>query len=180
MMSLTNEQKSELKQDLLDMKQELEASLNNENYEALKEDAGELSTVDNHLGDSASGLVNREETMAEGQLKKDQLDEVNAALKRMEEGTYGVCVDTGEPIPYERLQAIPYTRRTVKAEEAYREESGVMMDDRGSTSRLQKPKSGMEDGKSRTIEEIEENHNNIDRPGEGLTENDETPKGYEK
>lgn len=179
-MNLTNDELKKLKQDLLDMKQSLEVSLETEDYEALKEDTGELSTVDNHLGDSASGLVNREETMAENNLKKDQLTEVEEALERMENGSYGQCVDTGKVIPYERLKAIPYAKRTIKAEQEFEDRGRVDLDDRGPTSRLQKPVGGMEDRKNRTMEEIEENHNDLDRPGEGITENEEMPKAQEK
>ncbi|RMG98501.1 MAG: TraR/DksA family transcriptional regulator [Deltaproteobacteria bacterium] len=45
------------------------------------------------------------------------LREVEAALARMEDGTYGVCEETGEPIPLARLRAIPWARRTAEAEE---------------------------------------------------------------
>ncbi len=47
----------------------------------------------------------------------ERLREVEAALERMEAGTYGICEDTGEPIPLARLQAIPWARRTAEAEE---------------------------------------------------------------
>ncbi|ADV47161.1 TraR/DksA family transcriptional regulator [Nitratifractor salsuginis] len=41
---------------------------------------------------------------------KAQLEEVNAALKRIAEGTYGICEKTGKPIPVERLEAYPAAR----------------------------------------------------------------------
>ena len=37
-----------------------------------------------------------------------------AALERVEKGTYGICEYSGEPIPKERLQAIPYARERVE------------------------------------------------------------------
>jgi DnaK suppressor protein len=45
------------------------------------------------------------------------LTEVQQALKRIEEGTYGRCVDCGQPIPEKRLEAIPWAARCVKDEE---------------------------------------------------------------
>ena len=42
---------------------------------------------------------------------------VQQALKRIEEGTYGFCVDCGQPIPEKRLEAIPWASRCVKDEE---------------------------------------------------------------
>jgi len=38
------------------------------------------------------------------------LAEIDAALERMDAGTYGICEDTGEPIPLARLRAIPWAR----------------------------------------------------------------------
>ncbi|MBV9713340.1 MAG: TraR/DksA C4-type zinc finger protein [Ktedonobacteraceae bacterium] len=45
------------------------------------------------------------------------LTEVNAALKRIEDGTYGLCVVCGQPIPEKRLEAIPWAARCVKDQE---------------------------------------------------------------
>lgn len=45
------------------------------------------------------------------------LTEVQRALKRIEEGTYGRCVDCGKPIPEKRLEAIPWAARCVEDEE---------------------------------------------------------------
>jgi DnaK suppressor protein len=45
------------------------------------------------------------------------LTEVERALKRIEEGTYGRCVDCGKPIPEKRLQALPWAARCVQDEE---------------------------------------------------------------
>ena len=42
--------------------------------------------------------------------------EVDAALKRLEDGTYGVCELTGRPIFWERLEAVPWTRFCIGAE----------------------------------------------------------------
>ena len=46
------------------------------------------------------------------------LTEVEAALKRIEDGTYGRCVVCGQPIPEKRLEAIPWAARCVKDEQA--------------------------------------------------------------
>ena len=42
--------------------------------------------------------------------------EIEAALRRMDDGSYGICVDTGEPIPIERLRACPTALRTAEAQ----------------------------------------------------------------
>ena len=45
------------------------------------------------------------------------LTQVQRALKRIENGTYGKCVNCGQPIPEKRLEAIPWAERDVKCEE---------------------------------------------------------------
>jgi DnaK suppressor protein len=42
---------------------------------------------------------------------------INAALERMEGGTFGQCIACGASIPYERLDAIPYTAHCIKCEQ---------------------------------------------------------------
>src|SRR6266849_10588504 len=60
------------------------------------------------------------ETQQEQSLLVNQqalLTEVERALGRIEDGTYGKCVDCGQPIPERRLEAIPWAARDVKCEE---------------------------------------------------------------
>jgi DnaK suppressor protein len=45
------------------------------------------------------------------------LTEVLLALKRIDDGTYGICVNCGKPIPEKRLEAIPWAARDIKCEE---------------------------------------------------------------
>ncbi|MBN1914326.1 MAG: TraR/DksA family transcriptional regulator [Parachlamydiales bacterium] len=47
------------------------------------------------------------------------LKQIKRALEKMEEGTYGICDVTGEPIPKARLEAIPYATMTVDAQEKF-------------------------------------------------------------
>lgn len=44
---------------------------------------------------------------------------IEAALQRMAQGSYGICVDTGEPIAFARLQVQPTALRSIQAQEAY-------------------------------------------------------------
>jgi DnaK suppressor protein len=74
----------------------------------------ELTSRDEHLGDQATALYDDE--LAEG--LRDQLTEELAAVERAEKrlaaGTYGLSVESGEPIPDERLEAIPTAERTAE------------------------------------------------------------------
>jgi RNA polymerase-binding transcription factor DksA len=86
--------------------------LEKENPGSISEELGELAEggTDNHLGDTAGAMFDREldEGLEEG--AKDTLAEIDAALQRIDDGTYGICEVCGKPIAPERLMAIPWTR----------------------------------------------------------------------
>lgn len=75
------------------------------------EETGELtsSTSDNHIADSATETYGREMDEGLEEDAREQLREVEAALERLEAGEYGTCEVDGEPIPEERLEAVPWT-----------------------------------------------------------------------
>lgn len=159
-MTLTVEQLNELKEDLLTMKQNL--ADHETTGSPVDDDIDELSVADNHLADSATEFVDRQQQIAENNLHEQRINDVNEALERMEEGTYGICVDTGKEIPFERLKAIPYAKRTVEAEEEHQDQSPANSDE--DTTRLLKPKGEMEDSRRRTLDRIEEEHNSVEKP----------------
>jgi DnaK suppressor protein len=74
----------------------------------------ELATEDQHLGDEGTTLY--EDELAEGLREQllEELAEVERAEQRLADGTYGLSVESGEPIPDERLEAIPTAERTVE------------------------------------------------------------------
>lgn len=57
--------------------------------------------------------------------EESALQEVDAAIRRIEEGTYGICEETGEPIPNSRLRAVPWTRYQKKVQERLEREGLV-------------------------------------------------------
>jgi DnaK suppressor protein len=91
------------------------------------EDDGELTSYDNHFGDTATQLEERERQRVLYETANNLLEEVNEALERINTGTYGICVDTGEPIPFERLNALPYAKRTVEAQKEQEKEKPVSL-----------------------------------------------------
>ncbi len=86
-----------------------------ETSESMEDSTGDLSArgVDNHLGDNASETYDREleEGLDEG--VRETLRRIDAALERIDDGTYGTCEIGGEPIGEERLRAIPWTARCI-------------------------------------------------------------------
>jgi DnaK suppressor protein len=82
-------------------------------------DSSELSHVDQHIGDTASELTDADNQNALLENSAGQRAEVEAALKRIDEGTYGVCVDCGQPIPDARLEVRPEAARCVADQEKH-------------------------------------------------------------
>ncbi|WP_337189420.1 TraR/DksA C4-type zinc finger protein [Ureibacillus xyleni] len=110
---LTEQQKSHLKKILLEQKESLvrDSDYDDEYLErgSMRDSVDELSMVDNHPADLGTELYEREKDMALKVHDEDELAKVTAALEKMENGTYGVCEVCHEDIPYERLEALPYT-----------------------------------------------------------------------
>ena len=68
------------------------------------DDAG----IGNHQADDASDVVSRDLNLALRGNSQDLLAQVDAALQRLDAGTYGACARCGRPINPERLEALPY------------------------------------------------------------------------
>ncbi len=72
-------------------------------------------------GDMSQSLFTREVDATVEQQVGRRLQAVERALQKIEEGTYGLSDDSGEPIPRGRLEAMPEATRTVEEQERYRE-----------------------------------------------------------
>lgn len=81
-------------------------------------DGTEENGLETHLGDVATMTFLRERDLSVEENEEHLLNEIDGALARIKAGTYGVCVDSGEEIPVERLDAIPWAARTIQHEEA--------------------------------------------------------------
>jgi RNA polymerase-binding protein DksA len=87
------------------------------------------SATDEFDHDLALGLLSREQ---------DALYEVDAALRRIADGTYGVCEETGKPIPSARLRAVPWTRYTKEVGERLEHEGAMSRPHLGRVASVQK------------------------------------------
>ncbi|MFB3169948.1 TraR/DksA C4-type zinc finger protein [Neobacillus sp. 179-C4.2 HS] len=119
---LSKEELSYFKKKLLQLKEET-IQMVEANEPLSFEDYGELTSYDNHFADTATQLEERERQRVLHDTANNLLEEVNEALERIKTGTYGVCVDTGKTIPYERLKALPYAKRTVDAQKELEKEN---------------------------------------------------------
>jgi DnaK suppressor protein len=64
--------------------------------------------VGNHMADDATEVFTRERNIALRNNAQDLLAQVEAALQRLAEGSYGICARCGNEISTERLEALPY------------------------------------------------------------------------
>ncbi|MBD1380269.1 yteA family sporulation protein [Metabacillus arenae] len=97
---------------LLQTKQEIQNRFGMNEHFGLKrshahDSVGELSSIDNHPGDEATELYEREKDIALNEHIEEELEDINRALQAIEKGKYGTCEVCGKEIPEERLEAIP-------------------------------------------------------------------------
>ncbi len=100
-----------LRQRLLDERQRVLDAIDNlhaENPGSIGEETEELGFQDNHLGDIATATFDREMASTLEENSTHVLTEIDGALGRIENGTYGVCQRCGNSIGDERLEALPW------------------------------------------------------------------------
>ena len=83
-------------------------NLHDDHPGSISDETGEDAVYDNHLADTATETYDRELDYSLEENSEHVLAEIDAALKRIEDGTYGICTNRGEQIPVERLEARPY------------------------------------------------------------------------
>ena len=89
------------------------------NHEAsVSEETGDLSTGAGELADSATETYMRELDEGLEENADHLIAEVEAALRRIEDGTYGTCVVCGKPVAEERLEAVPWATLCIEDKRA--------------------------------------------------------------
>jgi len=94
-----------------------------EGMAADEKDLGESegdTTLDS--GDLSQGMFTREMDASIGEQAERRLGEVDRALEKIEDGTYGLSDDSGDPIPRGRLEAVPEALRTVEEQQRFEQE----------------------------------------------------------
>ncbi|WP_250656694.1 TraR/DksA family transcriptional regulator [Alkalimarinus coralli] len=97
---------SEIRAQLLGRRSELESRLG-----SIKKDISQ--PLDHDFAEQAVELENGEVLQALGVEAEAEINKINSALVRMDEGRYGDCVDCGASIPAERLAVRPFSSRCV-------------------------------------------------------------------
>src|SRR5258708_36820752 len=80
--------------------------------------SGDITHLPQHQADQGSELFEREKDIAILEQLENELAEIEAALQRLDDGTYGIDEVTGEPIAPERLEARPSARTNVDTPDA--------------------------------------------------------------
>ena len=136
---------------LIDLRKHLTEGIERHSEETLKrsakDDAGDLSAYGQHMADAGTDTFDRDFALSLVSNEQEALSEIDAAIKRIFDGTYGICEITGKPISKERLLAVPFTRHSAEAQKQIErnrhhsrtqagllgegEEGGKIMDDDG-------------------------------------------------
>jgi len=108
---------------LLELRRRLARNVHHMQSEALSVGAdggGELSdiTVMEHLADRGSEDFARELMINILQNSEAQLCDIDAALEKIDAGTYGICEHCNRPISRERLKALPFARLCIECKQA--------------------------------------------------------------
>lgn len=99
------------------MLQEMRKSLLKDVSRSVKEESNHLRFDVGDFYDHASEDRQRELALTLSNREREKLVLIDEALKRIDEGTYGICEVTGEKIGEERLRAMPFTRLSIEAQE---------------------------------------------------------------
>jgi DnaK suppressor protein len=81
------------------------------------------------LADRASSETDRSLELRTRDRQRKLISKIDAALKRLEDGTYGYCEETGEPISLKRLDARPIATLSIEAQERHERRERVYRDD---------------------------------------------------
>lgn len=99
--------------------------LNDENLkQTISDSTGENSSYSNHLGDAAALSYEREFAMTLSERHGKYLEQIDDALQRVKDGTYGICMVTGKVIPQERLEAVLVAKYSVEGKEILKRRAG--------------------------------------------------------
>ena len=107
----TKKQLSEQLRRLLELRERVSGEIISINRDSLSN-----MEPDPSLSDQGTDTFDREFALNQLSSEQDVLFEIDEAIRRIENGTYGICEMTEEPINIERLEALPYVRYSVQAQ----------------------------------------------------------------
>ena len=101
--------------------------LHEENPGNMEDELGEVGGrgADNHMGDMASVTFDRELDQGLEEGAQQTLSQIERALQKIDEGTYGICERCGQEIPYKRLKARPVTTLCIECKTLQEQEERI-------------------------------------------------------
>jgi DnaK suppressor protein len=118
---LTKKEIEELRGRLLEERAHLETQLESiveDSFAATQSDMSGDVGLDDESADAGTATFEREKDLSIENNVRDLLRKIDAALKRMDDGTYGLCARGGHPIEKARLKALPYADLCIKDAQA--------------------------------------------------------------
>ncbi len=112
--NLTRAELRRFKTMLLAKRHEILADVITMENEALRKESTDLSRLPIHMADAGTDNYEVENTLGLMDSERKLLADIDEALQRIEDGTYGICQGSGKPIPKPRLEAIPWARYCVE------------------------------------------------------------------
>lgn len=100
---------------LLRKRAELVGDVRNMEDEALRQNSGSLSNLPQHMAEQGTDNFEQSISLDLAQVDRTIIREIDDALQRIEDGTYGICLKTGRRISAERLAEIPWARYSIEA-----------------------------------------------------------------
>ncbi len=111
---------------LLELRAKLKETLSERTEDTLKrsakDDSGDLTS---YSYDSGTDTFDRDFAFSLVSSEQDLLFEIEQAIKRLGDGTYGICEITGKPIPADRLLAVPFTRYSLEGQKELEQIAGA-------------------------------------------------------
>jgi RNA polymerase-binding protein DksA len=90
---------------------------------SFKDLSGDLSGYSFHMADMATDLYDREFSLGLAEGERERLYELDEAVKRIDQGNYGICETCGEKIPSGRLKVMPHAKYCLKHQEEMEKEA---------------------------------------------------------
>lgn len=83
-----------------------------------KDASGDLSGYSIHMADLATDSYDREFSLSRASVDQKVIYQIDEALKRIEDGEYGICMSCGEQITKKRLKVVPHTKFCIACQNA--------------------------------------------------------------
>lgn len=101
------------------IKEELALHTSETLKQSSKDNSGDLSGYGSHQADAGTETFDRDFALGILSNEQDALNEIEEAIYRIKDGTYGVCEETGKPINKQRLTVVPFTRFSLEGQVAF-------------------------------------------------------------